>query len=174
MKFLHLGRTFDSTVWHVLANNGFHREASNRTTRVTEGRRLIDCFFAWTICPGQASSLAIKFCQRTNQSECPVLNKLNANCDRKMAKDTIDRRSLRTWRAATRPDSLIQKKDYEAITIKDICDQPMSVGSTFYAHYTSKDDLKRKGFDKLRKSSSTGRDALATAADEGTEVWASA
>src|SRR3982074_3871002 len=47
--------------------------------------------------------------------------------------------------------SLILKKDYEAITIQDICDEANVGRSTFYAHYTSKDDLKRKGFEHLRK-----------------------
>src|SRR6266849_7709770 len=68
-----------------------------------------------------------------------------------MAKDTIDRRSLRTKAMLQHAlNSLIQKKDYEAITIKDICDAANVGRSTFYAHYTSKDDLKRKGFEKLR------------------------
>jgi AcrR family transcriptional regulator len=47
--------------------------------------------------------------------------------------------------------SLILKKDYETITIQDICDAANVGRSTFYAHYTSKDDLKRSGFDHLRK-----------------------
>src|SRR5260370_29924841 len=69
-----------------------------------------------------------------------------------MAKDTIDRRSLRTKATLQHAlNSLIQKKDYEAITIKDICDAANVGRSTFYSHYTSKDDLKRKGFEVLRK-----------------------
>ena len=69
-----------------------------------------------------------------------------------MAKDAIDRRSLRTKATLQHAlNSLIQKKDYEAITIKDICDAANVGRSTFYAHYTSKDDLKRRGFEKLRK-----------------------
>lgn len=47
--------------------------------------------------------------------------------------------------------SLILKKGYEAITIQDICDEANVGRSTFYAHYTSKDDLKRSGFEHLRK-----------------------
>jgi AcrR family transcriptional regulator len=86
-----------------------------------------------------------------------------------MAKDAIDRRSLRTKAMLQHAlNSLIQKKDYEAITIKDICDVANVGRSTFYAHYTSKDDLKRRGFDKLRKELvDRQREALATAANEG-------
>jgi AcrR family transcriptional regulator len=47
--------------------------------------------------------------------------------------------------------SLILEKDYEAITIQDICDAADVGRSTFYAHYTGKDDLKRSGFERLRK-----------------------
>src|SRR6266481_2898212 len=69
-----------------------------------------------------------------------------------MAKNAIDRRSLRTKAMLQHAlNSLIHKKDYEAITIKDICDAANVGRSTFYAHYTSKDDLKRRGFEKLRK-----------------------
>src|SRR5216684_2989666 len=69
-----------------------------------------------------------------------------------MAKNAIDRRSLRTKGMLQHAlNSLIRKKDYEAITIKDICDAANVGRSTFYAHYTSKDDLKRRGFEKLRK-----------------------
>ena len=47
--------------------------------------------------------------------------------------------------------SLIQKKGYEAITIKDICDTANVGRATFYAHYTSKEDLKRSGLENLRR-----------------------
>src|SRR5437773_4630960 len=86
---------------------------------------------------------------------------------KKMAKDTIDRRSLRTKAMLQHAlNSLIQKKDYEAITIKDICEAANVGRSTFYAHYTSKDDLKRSGFEPLRKQlAERQRQALATARD---------
>jgi AcrR family transcriptional regulator len=48
-------------------------------------------------------------------------------------------------------NSLILKKGYEAIAIKDICDAANVGRSTFYAHYTSKDDLKRSGLEPLRR-----------------------
>ena len=70
----------------------------------------------------------------------------------KLAKDAIDRRIPRTRAMLQHAlTSLILKKGYEAITIQDICDEANVGRSTFYAHYTSKDDLKRKGFERLRK-----------------------
>ena len=84
-----------------------------------------------------------------------------------LAKDAIDRRIPRTRAMLQHAlTSLILKKDYEAITIKDICDAANVGRSTFYAHYTSKDDLKRRGFEKLRKELvDRQRDALATPGD---------
>jgi AcrR family transcriptional regulator len=69
------------------------------------------------------------------------------------AKSGTDRRMPRT-RAMLQKAlmSLILKKDYEAITVQDICDAADVGRSTFYAHYTSKDDLKRSGFEHLRKN----------------------
>lgn len=62
--------------------------------------------------------------------------------------------------------SLIRKKRYEAITIKDICDAANVGRSTFYGHYTSKDDLKRSGLEHLRKLLVDRQsDALATPGD---------
>ena len=43
------------------------------------------------------------------------------------------------------------KKGYEAMTIKDICDQANVGRSTFYAHYRSKDELRRSSFEHLRR-----------------------
>lgn len=48
-------------------------------------------------------------------------------------------------------NSLTLKVGYEAVTIKDICDAANVGRSTFYAHFTSKDDLKRSGLDHLRQ-----------------------
>src|SRR3981081_1226764 len=70
----------------------------------------------------------------------------------KLAKHAIDRRIPRTRAMLQHAlTSLILKKGYDAITIQDICDEANVGRSTFYAHYTSKDDLKRKGFEHLRK-----------------------
>jgi AcrR family transcriptional regulator len=46
---------------------------------------------------------------------------------------------------------IVTKKSYDAISIKDICDAANVGRSTFYAHYTSKDDLKKSGLESIRK-----------------------
>jgi AcrR family transcriptional regulator len=70
----------------------------------------------------------------------------------KPAKHVMDRRIPRTRAMLQHAlTSLILKKGYEAITIQDICDAANVGRSTFYAHYTSKDNLKRSGFEHLRK-----------------------
>src|SRR5712664_3688545 len=69
-----------------------------------------------------------------------------------MTKPAMDRRIVRTRATLQHAlNSLILKKGYEAITIKDICDAANVGRSTFYAHYTSKDDLKRSGLEHLRR-----------------------
>jgi len=85
----------------------------------------------------------------------------------KLAKHAIDRRITRTRGVLQHAlTSLILKKGYEAITIQDICDEANVSRSTFYAHYTSKDDLKRRGFEHLRNELvDRQREALATPGD---------
>jgi len=85
-----------------------------------------------------------------------------------MAKKALDRRISRTRATLQHAlNSLIHKKGYEAITIKDICEAANVGRSTFYAHYTSKDDLRRSGFEPLRKLLiDRQREALATARDD--------
>lgn len=80
------------------------------------------------------------------------------------AKELTDRRVSRTRGMLQQAlISLILKKDYDAITIQDICDAANVGRSTFYAHYTGKDDLKRSGFDHLRKDLGDGqKHALST------------
>jgi AcrR family transcriptional regulator len=64
---------------------------------------------------------------------------------------TVDRRSARTRSVLQQALlSLILKKDYEAITINEICDTANVGRSTFYAHFTGKDDLQRSGLENLR------------------------
>ncbi|MFB9263427.1 TetR/AcrR family transcriptional regulator [Bradyrhizobium erythrophlei] len=69
-----------------------------------------------------------------------------------MAKRQIDRRVARTRALLQQAHvSLILKKDYEAITVDEICEAANVGRSTFYAHYTSKDDLRRSGLEHLRR-----------------------
>lgn len=85
-----------------------------------------------------------------------------------MANNAIDRRIARTRTMLQHAlMSLIRKKDYEAITIKDICEAANVGRTTFYAHYTSKDDLKRSGIENHLRGllADRQRDALATTGD---------
>ena len=62
--------------------------------------------------------------------------------------------------------SLILKKAYEVITVEDICDTANVGRSTFYSHYTGKDDLKRSSFEHLRRQlAGQQKDALAAPGD---------
>ncbi len=75
---------------------------------------------------------------------------LSANSDdgrRRM----IDRRSART-RASLHEAllSLMAEKGYEAVSVEEICARADVGRSTFYGHYTSKDDLLRSGVNQLR------------------------
>jgi AcrR family transcriptional regulator len=83
------------------------------------------------------------------------------------AKRPIDRRVARTRAMLQKAHiSLILEKGYEAITVEDICDAANVGRSTFYAHYTSKDDLMRSGLENLRRVLvDRQRDALATPGD---------
>jgi AcrR family transcriptional regulator len=63
----------------------------------------------------------------------------------------MDRRAARTRRTLHKAlMSLILRKGYEAITVQDIIDEADIGRSTFYTHYTGKEDLLRSGFQKLR------------------------
>lgn len=69
-----------------------------------------------------------------------------------VAKKGIDRRVARTRAALQKAHvSLILKKSYEAVSVEDICEAANVGRSTFYAHFTSKDDLRRSGLEHLRK-----------------------
>ena len=69
-----------------------------------------------------------------------------------MAKRPIDRRVARTLGTLHQALlSLILEKGYDAISVEDICERANVGRSTFYAHFTSKDDLKRSGLEHLRR-----------------------
>jgi AcrR family transcriptional regulator len=69
-----------------------------------------------------------------------------------MAKTPIDRRVARSREMLHQALlSLIIEKGYEEITVEDICERANVGRSTFYAHFTSKDDLKRRGLEHLRR-----------------------
>jgi AcrR family transcriptional regulator len=64
---------------------------------------------------------------------------------------TIDRRTARSRRALHEAlIALILRKGYDAITVQDLIDEADIGRSTFYAHYTGKEDLLRAGFEALR------------------------
>src|SRR3954454_11147784 len=66
---------------------------------------------------------------------------------------TVDRRVARTRGLLQRAlMTLILKKAYDAITVEEICEAADVGRSTFYAHYTGKDDLKRSGLEQLRRT----------------------
>jgi AcrR family transcriptional regulator len=69
-----------------------------------------------------------------------------------MAKTPIDRRVARSRETLHKALlSLIVEKGYEEITVEEICERANVGRSTFYAHFTSKDDLKRRGLEHLRR-----------------------
>lgn len=68
---------------------------------------------------------------------------------RNSEKPSVDRRIARTRGLLQHAlISLILQKDYETITVEDICAAANVGRSTFYAHYTGKDDLKRRGLEE--------------------------
>ena len=84
-----------------------------------------------------------------------------------IARKPIDRRVARTRAMLQKAHlSLILEKGYEAITVDDICEAANVGRSTFYAHYTSKDDLRRSGLEHLRKELlDRQKEALSTPGD---------
>ena len=85
-----------------------------------------------------------------------------------MAKRPIDRRVARTRGLLQHASvSLILKKGYEEITIEDICETANVGRSTFYAHFTSKDDLKRSGLENHLRTMLADRQKEALAVPGG-------
>src|SRR5215204_4165205 len=91
---------------------------------------------------------------------------------REAIEGTIDRRTLRTRMALHRAlIGLILVRDYDEISVGDITDAANVGRSTFYAHYTDKDDLLRSGLGHLRgmlleehRSATSGEEHPATRA----------
>lgn len=80
--------------------------------------------------------------------------------------EVIDRRAARTRKALHGAlMSLILRKGYEATTIQDIIDQADVGRSTFYDHYTGKEDLLRNGFQILRRELAEAQRAARARAD---------
>jgi AcrR family transcriptional regulator len=80
------------------------------------------------------------------QSDAPVRENMGPT-----VAEVMDRRAARTRRALHDSlMSLILRKGYEAITVQDIIEEADVGRSTFYAHYTGKEDLLRSGFQTLR------------------------
>ena len=75
-----------------------------------------------------------------------------------MAPGRIDRRVARTRAMLQKAHlSLILERGYDAVTVDDICEAANVGRSTFYAHYTGKDDLKLSGLEELRRELSACR-----------------
>jgi AcrR family transcriptional regulator len=83
----------------------------------------------------------------------PIGQKQRSDPERRaIAKKPIDRRVARTRGMLHQALlSLILEKGYEAISVENICERANIGRSTFYAHFTSKDDLKRSGLEHLRR-----------------------
>jgi len=72
------------------------------------------------------------------------------NSGRRTKQPEIDRRSARTRTALLRAlHGLTEDKDYSAITVGEIAAAANVGRSTFYAHFTSKDDLLGSGISRL-------------------------
>jgi AcrR family transcriptional regulator len=83
---------------------------------------------------------------------------------------TTDRRTART-RCALHDAliALILRKGYEAVTVRDIIDEADVGRSTFYAHYTGKEDLLRARFEELRADLDAARHSAAGKRDGGSD-----
>ncbi|MCT7376634.1 TetR/AcrR family transcriptional regulator [Chelativorans salis] len=74
----------------------------------------------------------------------------------------MDRRAARTQKALHNAlMALILSKGYEATTVQDIIDEADVGRSTFYSHYTGKEDLLRSGFQTLRADLAEAQHAAA-------------
>lgn len=75
-----------------------------------------------------------------------------------MQAPTQDRRVNRTRTTLQHAlKSLIHSRGYESVTVNDICAEADIARSTFYLHFTGKDDLKRSVFEHLLNEIGTQR-----------------
>lgn len=73
----------------------------------------------------------------------------------------IDRRAARTRKALHHALlSLILRKGYDSVSVQDIIDEADVGRSTFYAHFTGKEDLMRSGFQALRAELSEAQSTM--------------
>jgi AcrR family transcriptional regulator len=80
----------------------------------------------------------------------------------------MDRRVARTRKTLQHALlSLMLKKGYDAVTVEDICREADIGRSTFYAHFTGKDDLKRSGLDLHLRSALLARQKQAQTSSPG-------
>ena len=85
--------------------------------------------------------------------QCPVIDKLRRMSTKMIDQKTAaqeDRRTQRTQQALM--DALLdllKVKHYDAISVKDIIEKANVGRSTFYAHYQTKDDLLKSGFERV-------------------------
>jgi AcrR family transcriptional regulator len=86
---------------------------------------------------------------------CPVSDSFGEESEKNVVTDmteTMDRRAARTRGALHQAlMSLILSKGYDTISVSDIVEAADIGRSTFYAHYTGKEDLLRSGFQLLRR-----------------------
>ena len=86
----------------------------------------------------------------------------------------IDRRVARTRTALYEALlSLIRRKHYELITVEEILTEANVGRSTFYAHFTSKDDLLKRSLERLRDLLVTAKDKTISSAprQKREEAW---
>ncbi len=84
-----------------------------------------------------------------------------------MAKKPIDRRVARSRKMLHQAfHSLVAKKGYDAVTVEDICETANVGRSTFYAHFTGKDDIMRRGLEHLRQQLLDRQKSAASSADK--------
>jgi AcrR family transcriptional regulator len=82
---------------------------------------------------------------------------MDGQIDRRVARTRRTRRTRRTLHEAL--IRLIMRKGYDALTVQEIIDEADIGRATFYAHYRSKEDLLRGGFERLRNELKAARRA---------------